>query len=308
MNGQSMGRRGFTLTEMLVVIAIIGVLVALLLPAVQYVRETARKAQCANHLRQIGYAFHQHNSAWQVFPNAGRHWTAARAMAGNNAPQQSIRQTWGWGYQILPYIEYKQVYDITDNNPSSVTDDMEVAAAVIKPYFCPSRRQPVALNGITNALPMCPRGAIDYAGNGGTGPGVFPSSSTYENPGQTGTVIPLIDRDRVSLGSIKDGAAYTLLVGERNWNRKRAGDSLGQWDENNGYIDGWDWDVIRWAYDPPAQDRFDDSYYSLRFGSAHFGLVQFVMCDGGVRPVFYTIDATVFRQLSARNDGKSPQL
>ncbi|MDX1948012.1 MAG: DUF1559 domain-containing protein [Pirellulaceae bacterium] len=297
------GRRGFTLTEMLVVIAIIGVLMALLLPAVQYAREVSRKTACANNLRQIGAAFHQHNSAMQAFPNAGRHWTAGRALATSGVPQRSVRQTWGWGYQALPYLEYKTVYDITDNNAATITDDLEVAAAVIKPYFCPTRRKPVALDGTQSGLPTGPRGQIDYAGNGGSGPYVFADPRTYNDPGQNGAVIPLIDKDRVGLGSIKDGAASTLLVGERNFDRRRAGDTLGQADENNGYIDGWDWDVIRWGYDPPQSDAKNDD---RRFGSSHAGGANFVFCDGGVRMIYYTIDPAVFESLAARNDGVSP--
>ena len=290
---------------MLVVIAIIGTLVALLLPAVQHVRETGRKASCANNLRQIGLGFQQHNATWQNFPNAGRHWTAGRSMAGNHTPQRSIRQLWGWGYQLLPYIEYKHVYDITDNNPATLTDDMEVAAAVIKPYFCATRRKPVALLGTQSGLPNGWRGQIDYAGSGGHGPYVFHDARTYNLPGQNGAVIPLIDRNRVGLGSIRDGAAYTLLVGERNYDRRRFGETLGQADENNGYVDGWDWDVIRWAYNPPLPDTKNDD---LRFGSSHAGGVNFVFCDGGVRMVHYTVSAKLFKNLAARNDGVSPDL
>jgi type II secretory pathway pseudopilin PulG len=294
---------------MLVVLAIIGVLVSLLLPAVQYVRETARKASCGNNLRQIGLAFHQHNAQWQAFPNAGAHWVEPRTKAANGSATPFKTQEWGWGYQILPYIEYKNVYD----NPN----DLEVAGSIINTYFCPSRRKPEALPTTKSRVGLPPntlRGQIDYAGNGGPGGAggyQFSAGQTWQNNNsydpQFGAVIPFHDKDRVGLGNIKDGASSTLLVGERNWNRLLSGQT-NQADQDDGFFNGWDWDSIRWSYAAPAPDRRDNSGSDKRFGSAHFGVVQFVFCDGGVRPVPYTIDLAVFRALSDRRDGKAPEL
>lgn len=299
-------RSGFTLTEMLVVIAIIGTLIALLLPAVQFVRETSRKTSCANNLRQIGAAFHQHDNQWEAFANAGAHWTEPRAMAANGTPQNFKQQTWGWGYQILPFLEYGNVY----NNPN----DQEVAAAIIKPYFCASRRKPEAIispKADHNLLPSTLRGQIDYAGNGGPGGKggyQFNDSRTYANNSnydpQFGTIIPYHDRNRVGLGTLKDGATSTILIGERNWNRLLAGTA--QSDQDDGYFNGWDWDSIRWAYAVPAPDRRNTTTSDKRFGSSHAGGVNFLFCDGGVRMVHYHISLPVFQQLADRRDGVSP--
>src|SRR5206468_2190753 len=143
------------------------------------------------------------------------------------------------------------------------------------------------LAGVENEIPWgCLRGAIDYAGNGGSGPDAFPAPGSDIN--QNGTVIPYqrLGNQRVSLSAIPDGTSVTFLVGERNYNKKYLNNS-GLYDENNGYIDGWDWDTIRWGYMEPAPDRYDDSIADLRFGSSHPAGVQFVFADGSVRMVRY---------------------
>src|SRR5580704_8904340 len=101
---RSCSRRGFTLIELLVVIAIIAVLAALLLPAVQAVREAARRTQCTNNLRQIGLAFQMHHDLWKYFPTAGGDWGTPPTYI-NGSPAIGAKQGAGWGFQILPYIE-----------------------------------------------------------------------------------------------------------------------------------------------------------------------------------------------------------
>lgn len=292
-------RRAFTVVELLVVIAIIGVLMALLLPAVQAARENARRTQCANNLKQLGTGSLAHNTQWEYYPNAGDGWWLGRGKASSGAPYNSIRQDWGAFYQLLPFIEQKAIYE----NPV----DTEVAGAVIKIYFCPSRRQPVALMSTQSGMPDGMRGAIDYAGNGGFGnttpSDIFPDSASFSN--QNGVIIPRLNNEKISGGTIKDGASNTVMFGERNYNRKGSSQN---WDENNGYINGWDWDTIRWSYQKPAPDRNDSSYYDRRFGGPHPGTFVVVMADGSVKPISYEISELVFRQLTIRNDGKAPQL
>src|SRR5262249_31659043 len=146
------GRRSaFTLIELLVVIAIIGVLVSLLLPAVQKVREAANRARCTNNLRQIGVAFQHHHTTHRFFPDGGEFCDNPRTSSSPGNPAMPPYQHWGWAYQLLLYLEQDNVW----RNP----DDKVVAGTPINLYFCPSRRAPMVING---------RAMLDYAGNGAT--------------------------------------------------------------------------------------------------------------------------------------------
>ena len=107
MNGSRRSQRvGFTLVELLVVIAIIGILVAILLPAVQAARESARRMQCGNKLKQLVLAMHNYNDSYKVMPPA---WITAvpplgMAPGGGNYPYDNW-PCWSWGALILPYLE-----------------------------------------------------------------------------------------------------------------------------------------------------------------------------------------------------------
>src|SRR6516162_10254822 len=117
-------RPGFTLVELLVVIAIIATLIALLVPAVQKVREAAAVAQCKNQLKQMGLAFQSHHDAFKVFPSGGTAWPAndKRTMV-QNVPADYNSQAWGWLYQILPYIEQASLWGL----PSGLDNDIVIA-------------------------------------------------------------------------------------------------------------------------------------------------------------------------------------
>ena len=93
--------RGFTLVELLVVIAIIGVLIGMLLPAVQAAREAARRASCQNNFKQIGIALHNHHDTRQSFPSGWNH----NVVGGGPPPVLANSESWGWTTYILPYLE-----------------------------------------------------------------------------------------------------------------------------------------------------------------------------------------------------------
>jgi prepilin-type N-terminal cleavage/methylation domain-containing protein/prepilin-type processing-associated H-X9-DG protein len=194
-------RHAFTLIELLVVIAIIAILIGLLVPAVQVVREAASRTQCMNNLKQIGLALHGYHDANRRFPPgyfaAGPHVNGAT----DTAPG------WGWAAYILPYLEQKNLY--AQLNLSQPIQSSPGAQTVVQLYLCPSdlvASGPFAVVD-SSGNPVCltaPSSYVAYCGGtdrttAATGTGVF-----YRN-----------SRTRVS--DITDGTSNTLLVGERAW-------------------------------------------------------------------------------------------
>lgn len=139
-------RRAFTLVELLVVIAIIGILIALLLPAVQAAREAARRAQCTNHLKQIGLGLHNYHDVNNVFPPGNvspLNVSSAGCFSGGSG--SSPHPGPNWAVSILPYIEQKAVYDQLDIRgpgrfPSSYSD---ASAAPPPTNLDPARWNPI---------------------------------------------------------------------------------------------------------------------------------------------------------------------
>src|SRR5438309_4320571 len=151
----------FTLIELLVVIAIIAVLIGMLLPAVQKVREAANRMSCGNNLKQIGLAVMNFHDQQGRFPTGGGHWEhgISYTTKDGTTPNGIDLQTAGWLYQILPYIEQGNAYNVSDmtaankesfKNPFpetiwcvNVSDSLPVGPArrnPIKTYYCPYRR------------------------------------------------------------------------------------------------------------------------------------------------------------------------
>jgi prepilin-type N-terminal cleavage/methylation domain-containing protein len=279
-------RGAFTLVELLVVIAIMGVLIGLLLPAVQKVREAASRVTCQNNLRQLGIAFHHHHDALGCFPSGGWNWfTPPNYVTGQ--PLTGGQQQAGWGFQVLPFIEQDNVW-----YGSGAQNDLGRALVAVgtptKLYFCPSRRgmQTVVyaeteyFNGMEVTRALC-----DYA------------ASNLENNGVVQQFTP------THFADILDGASNTLMLGEKRLNLSYLGQP--QPDDNIGYTAGFDNDTVRSTNRPPAPDyRNAMGNGGDRFGSSHPGCFNAVLADGHVRPIFYTIDPTVFRYLGDERDGQ----
>ena len=174
----SPSKTAFTLVELLVVIAIIGVLVGLLLPAVQAAREAARRAQCLNHLKQMGLGALNHESTYSALPGAGwGPWTTGDA--DRSGPD---KQVGGWIYQLLPFIEQQALYELpSDGDPNTITVQQREGAARLQqtplPTFnCPSRRNAQnypwdtnlsAFFRVRNSVHVEEMAHSDYAANAG---------------------------------------------------------------------------------------------------------------------------------------------
>lgn len=299
--------RGFTLVELLVVIAIIGILVALLLPAIQSAREAARRSQCVNNVKQMSLAFSLHADTHKIYPDGGDSQWNKRNMVAKR-PATAPNQTWGWPYQLLPYIEQADVW--------ALEKDVDVFGKPIATYFCPSRRSPQAFNTQGGYRAM-----MDYAGNGGTskygsmdwgmmGNGL--DAPVVRRP--NGTFLPSgkpMRSSSVTPGKqIQDGTSKTLLLGEKCMNVGIIGQ--GQADDDSGYVDGWDWDNIRWGFIPPSPDWFAGPDSPLNgstvlhssFGGSHPGLFTAGLCDGSVSAISYDVDLEIFKRACSRDDGQ----
>lgn len=130
---KSVSRKAFTLVELLVVIAIIGILVGMLLPAIQQVRESARRTTCLNNLRQIGLATHVFHDSYRAFP-------PSRISSPINTPTDARTESAeSWLVRLLPFVDQKNLYNLwsftdqyVDQNPAAVTTPIEL-------YLCASR-------------------------------------------------------------------------------------------------------------------------------------------------------------------------
>jgi prepilin-type N-terminal cleavage/methylation domain-containing protein len=307
---------GFTLVELLVVIAIIGILIALLLPAVQAARESARRTQCINHLKQIGLGAIVHEHHQKHYPSSGWGWH----WVGDPDRGFGRTQPAGWVYNLLPYIEQQALHDYGKGESATVKRQKagEVTMTPLPMFYCPTRRRPITYPAFfrdqaANAPIVDRHARTDYAANSGTEVEVYegpPSTKEGENLSwsgwpawratQTGISFLLSE---IRVGDVTDGTSNTYLVAEKYLNPDRYEDGTDGAD-NTSLYQGHDWDVQRWGHlsFPPLQDR--QGFDSLeRFGSAHVGRFHAVMCDGSVQAVSYSIDKQAHFNRAHREDG-----
>ncbi len=325
------GRRAFTLVELLVVIAIIGVLVGLLLPAVQSAREAAKRTQCTNNLKQLGLACHNYQDTNGQLPNGARDGDH-RISSFTACCRSTTVHGWTWCYQLLPYMEESGVYNL-----ASAAEDSQVPNArsyhpkenivgqqAIVGLYCPSRREPKGYgSGKFHRT--------DYAGNAGQR-GLGNLRDT-DSSGLKGVIIQT-DRASTSIERLRDGSSKTIMIGEKALHPDAFGIDGG--DNEMWSNAGWDECVIRFGAGvlsngntygiPPIPDMkaphpVGGRWTSYRdagginwgrwhpyFGSAHGVGANFVMADGSVRLIGFDVDQLVFRRASLSNDGEPFEL
>jgi prepilin-type N-terminal cleavage/methylation domain-containing protein/prepilin-type processing-associated H-X9-DG protein len=334
MNGTRARRvaAAFTLVELLVVITIIGILMSLLLPAVQSAREAARRMQCGNNLKQLGLGFHNFAAANNGFPP--RRWNQTLAANGVNNGYT------GWGTFLLPFIEqqnlynaYKWGYDFYDPANKAVVE------TVLSVFICPSSaRSPgeyivcsgKATTGSINSdksTTFSVNCLIDYltpngftAPTTGWGTSVAPFTSANTNlhealldSGPSFTGMPSSNRAPRKLSDIKDGLSNTLLINETaGWPGQWVGHqrispdrSLG----NRGSWAGWQsYLYLTYSRDgtmsssanPTAGDVVNCAVNCNNYNqiySFHPGGAFVLFCDGSVRFVGESLSPLAFSQI-----------
>lgn len=307
-------RRAFTLVELLVVIAIIGILVSLLLPAVQAARETARRMQCGNNFKQLTLALHNYHDTHRALP-------AGRTLQGISTHAF-----------LLPFIEQGNVHDLVDfrvgwNHPSN-----DLARAVpISIFQCPSDPQSVLPDGWA---------ANNYRVNQGSGIlwGLPPADSGDPNFGMTGPNGVFYLNSWTRLAEILDGTSNTAALSEHG-----TGDfNNGAWHRNDTFwpqtnpmtpdeamrdcmaidptnlafqrvsavgapwLQGYHSTSIYFHVSPPNSRScmFPPGRIATSAQSSHPGGVSMSLCDGSVRFVSETIDLVVWRALGTRKGGE----
>jgi prepilin-type N-terminal cleavage/methylation domain-containing protein len=318
-------RRGFTLIELLVVIGIIAILMSLLLPAVQQVRESARRSQCKNNLKQIGLALHAYESSHRFYPPAGC------------VQMGSLLQPWSVPVRLLPLIEPVGVWKQIDWTQSWETQ-FNITSSRISTYLCPSEFNDRLRVDSTDG----PSFPINYAVNLGSW-FVFDSTTGRFGDGAFGT--------NASIGAqhIRDGLSSTLAFAEvKAWQPCFSDSALpnvfgtpmptsaavlvaygGEFDDDGhaGWCDGgtnqtgftttfgpntsvshviagvtFDIDFVSMAEGEAATTM---TYAAVTARSHHRGMVNTLMMDGSTRAASSNIDLKVWRALATRAGGEA---
>jgi len=317
-------KAGFTLTEILVVIAVIGILAALLLPAIQATRESARHMECANHLKQLSLACVHHESAENQFPTGG--WYGPGLYIGDPDRGYGKSQPGGWTYNILPFMEDKALHDhgLGMGAVQKKVVLAQNAQTVLEEYYCPSRREPMLCPNAPGMIPIStqsnvdffPVGArTDYAANagslsssGGTNPMPedTPESLISAPPGTPGNIPTNYDgiifaQSVIRIKDIRDGLSHTYLLGEKSLLSDHYKDGKSNGDNLPLFANfAYDWERI--GATAPERDTRGKDHYTV-FGSAHRAGLNMSFCDGAVQTVSYDIDPIMFRHICSRNDG-----
>lgn len=311
-------RHGATLIELLSVLAIVGVLLCLLLPALQHGRESSRRTACSNNARQLAIGIQMHVSASGWYPTGGwgSDWAGMPMGSGKDQPG-------GWIYNTLPYIEQAALHSLGDGLVPGSADQLAANATristPIKLLNCPSRRpsRPITNRRAVHLCAELPRVARgDYAINGGSirvvygsGPQTLDAARAYRWPnGSTVTGISFV-RSQTRPAEVTDGLSETLLIGEKHlyFRHYFTGQDMG---DNENLYTGDDLDIVRFTGRPferqyaPRSDTATAIEEGRVFGSAHPSGVVIAYCDGAVHVASYDINQDIFSGLGNIRDGR----
>ena len=318
-------RQAFSLIELLVSIAIIGLLIGLLLPALNSSRESARLTKCRNNLKQIALACQQFHGIHRVFPGYGGEVPPAGTdMAnGNNRRRRGVRSNRrsgrserrytkfngvNWIIQSMPFLEEVKLERqlIAFAEARGRPDDETIKDAVRSPvdtFYCPTRRD-------TRAYPLHrtyrsrfgESGArTDYAINGGSSK----SSGRRVTIDEDGVWV--VER-HVGQKEIRDGTSKTYLVGEKAMEADlyTTGTDRGDLAPIAALADhfGAANSYVRYAIRTPSRDRVENCLACHDFGSPHIGVWNVALCDGSVHSKTFDMDVKIHRAMASIRGGE----
>jgi prepilin-type N-terminal cleavage/methylation domain-containing protein len=284
-------RSAYTLVELLVVVTIISILLALLMPAIQAARESARRAQCADHIKQLALAIHSYHSSRGRFP------------MGSTLGKKEYQMGYSWIVYCLPYLEEQEVADQILKQGRSIAPPVAV-------LFCPSDN--IVIGSASD------RHEGSYFGSGGAGKDPnYVIDLEDKLCGDIYTDGVFFPGSKIGANDVTDGLTHTLVIGERSY-EKHVWTSGAYW---VGSADRWHCTMssknVRWPINSPAATsgyfvsdpsvpaelrtmRLND----LNFGSQHPGGAWFAFAGGNVEFIADDIAFSVYQDLASRNGGE----
>ena len=267
---------GFTLIELIVSIAIIGVLAALLVPAVQSSRDAARRTVCKNQLRQLGLALHMYHEVHRCFPPGSY-------VMGPSFPIQS---GWGWGAMALPFLEQNAIYEqINFGLGTGLGGNLPLIARSIPAFRCPSEIGPDFIHCVPISDPPFNLASGNYCGS----EGVLSSMSS------------------VRIAQITDGTSQTLLLGERIV--QPGGPSslafTSAWCGQVAFAEEYELRSVPYLLPDPNHPINGSLNDPLCFGSRHPLGANFVLADGSCVFLNDSIDSKTFTALGTPDGGET---